>query len=228
MAKNNAEETKTSTKSNATIESAKKEMGPLGFIGTIAGVAVIIVVAVIYFINDSSAKKDATSQDELFQAQYYFEQDSLDLALNGDGRNLGLLSIIDIYGGTEAANLANFYTGAIYLKQGEHATALDYLNDFSSSETLLQARADELTGDAYMELGQYSDAAAKYEAAANAVDDQYFSPGYLMKASLAHENNSDIASALKAVTQIVDKYFGASEYNEARKQKARLEVLASR
>ena len=228
MAKNTAEEKKTSAKGAANLDQVKNEMGPLGFIGTAIGVIALIVVAVIYFINDSSSKKDASAQDELFQAQYYFEADSLDLAMNGDGRNLGFLSIIDIYGGTEAGNLANFYAGTIYLKQGDFQKALDHLNDFSSSEVLLDARAKELRGDAYMELGNYSNAASSYESAANSVDDKFFSPNYLMKAALAHENNNDVAAALKAVTKIVDNYFGASEYNEAKKQKARLEVLASR
>ena len=228
MAKNTAEEKKTSAKGAANLDQVKNEMGPLGFIGTAIGVIALIVVAVIYFINDSSSKKDASAQDELFQAQYYFEADSLDLAMNGDGRNLGFLSIIDIYGGTEAGNLANFYAGTIYLKQGDFQKALDHLNDFSSSEVLLDARAKALRGDAYMELGNYSNAASSYESAANSVDDKFFSPNYLMKAALAHENNNDVAAALKAVTKIVDNYFGASEYNEAKKQKARLEVLASR
>jgi hypothetical protein len=43
----------------------------------------------------------------MFQAVYYFEADSLDKALNGDGNNLGFLEIIDEYSVTDAANLAN-------------------------------------------------------------------------------------------------------------------------
>lgn len=228
MAKEKVEETKSTRKSNPNIEKVKKEMGPLGFVGTIAGIVIIIGIAVVFIINNSKDKKNANAHDELFQAQYYFEKDSLDLALNGDGRSLGFLSVIDIYGGTEAANLAHYYAGAIYLKQGNFAEALDHLDDFSSAEVLTQARANEMKGDAYMEQGQYSSAASAYESAANLVDDKFFSPGYLLKAALAYENNSDYNSALKAVTKIVDNYFGASEYNEARKQKARLEILASR
>lgn len=228
MANNKAEEKKTSANSAANLDSVKKEMGPLGFIGSAIGVIALIVVAVIYFINDSKQNKNESAQDELFQAQYYFEKDSTDLALNGDGRSLGFLSIIDIYGGTEAANLAHFYAGTIYLKEGNFQEALDHLNDFSSSEVLLNARANELRGDTYMELGQYSDAAGAYESAANGVNDKFFSPNYLMKAALAHENAGDVSAALSAVTKVVDNYFGASQYNEAKKQKARLEILASR
>ena len=37
-----------------------------------------------------------------------------------------------------------------------------------------------------------------------------------------------MTAALEAVTKIVDDYFGASQYDEAKKQKARLEILADR
>lgn len=229
MAKNTTEEAKSvNTTGGSSIESVKKDLGPMGYIGVIAGAIIIIGASIYFFIDQGKQKKDAAAQDELFQAQYYFEQDSLDLAMNGDGRNLGFLDIIDIYGSTSAGNLANFYAGAIYLKQQNFEAALDHLNDFSTAEVLAQARANELKGDAYMELGQYSDAASQYESAANAVDDKYFSPAYLLKAALAHENNSDNNAALRAVSKIVDNYFGASEYNEARKQKARLEALTAR
>lgn len=229
MAKNTTEDPKAVNKTDGTmIDSAKKELGPMGFIGLIAGAVVIVGALVFYFINNNKAKTDASAQDEMFQAQYYFEQDSLDLAMNGDGRNLGFLKIIDIYGGTSAGNLSNFYAGVIYLKQNNPQLALDHLEDFSTSEVIASSRAKKLIGDAYMELGNYSAAASNYESAASTVDDKSFSPGYLIKAALAYENNNDNASALKAVTKIVDKYFGASEYNEARKHKARLEALTSR
>ena len=228
MAKNKAEEKNTTQKAVANIVSAKKEMGLLGFLSTAVGIIAVIAIAVVFFINNSRQKKNESAHDELFQAQYYFEKDSLNLAMNGDGRNFGFLSVIDIYGSTDAANLAHFYAGSVYLKQGNFQEALNHLNDFSSSEVLLQARADVLKGDAYMEQGQYSSAAREYERAANAIDDKFFSPGYLLKAALAHENNGDMTAALEAVTKIVNDYFGASQYDEAKKQKARLEILAAR
>ena len=229
MAKNKTEEAKSvDNKGGNSLESVKNELGPLGFVGIIAGVALIIIVAVYFFISNSNDSSNASAHDELFQAQFYYEADSLDLALQGDGRNLGFLSIIDIYGGTDAANLANYYAGTIYLKQSNFEEARKHLQAFSTSEVLAQARADEMIGDTYLEQGNYTDAANYYEKAADGVDDKFFSPGYLMKAAIAHENNNDIAAALKAVNKIIDNYYGSGEYNEARKQKARLEILANR
>ena len=53
----------------------------------------------------------------MFYAEKYFELDSLKQALNGDGEHIGFLDVIDNYGMTDAANLAKYYTGIIYLKQ---------------------------------------------------------------------------------------------------------------
>ena len=227
MAKKTSEEAQhTHERTNLTVGKMKKELGPTGFVGMIAGLIIIVVATGIFFLNYSKTTKNTEAQAEMFQAQYYFEQDSLDLALNGDGRNLGFLSIIDIYGGTEASNLSNFYAGVIYLKQQQFDLALDHLTDFSSDENLVQARANALTGDAYMENGNFNDAASEYEKAASSADDSSFSPLYLMKASLAYEKQGDFKAAVKPLDTIIKDYFGASEYTSARKQKARLEGLA--
>ena len=194
----------------------------------IAMLTIIVVVGGIFLMRYMKANKNADAQIDIFQAQYYFEQDSLDLALNGDGRNLGFLNIISIYKNTEAANLSNFYAGAIFLKQRDYALAISHLENFSTGEDVIQARAYSLIGDAYMEQGNFSNAASQYEKASDKASDKFFSPTYLMKQSLAHEKMMDYTAAIAPLDEIIEKYFGATEYNEAKKHKARLEGLASR
>ncbi|PWL29887.1 tetratricopeptide repeat protein [uncultured Roseivirga sp.] len=227
MAENNSSEERNSKDSSA-IEKFKNEVGPIGFIGAIVGLIVLVVASGLFFLDYRKDQRNIDAQNEIFQAQYYYENDSLEFALMGDGRNLGFIDIIDIYGGTEVANLASFYAGASYLKQRQYEQAIDYLEDFSTSEILVQGRAYSLIGDAYLELGNFSDAADNYERAANTVDDQYFSPGYLLKASLAYEKGSDLSSAIESLDKIINDYAKSTQVNEARKQKARLEVLAGR
>ena len=99
----------------------------------IAMLAIIVVVGGIFLMRYMKTNKNADAQADIFQAQYYFEQDSLDLALNGDGRSLGFVNIIEIYSNTEAANLSNFYAGAIYLKQRDYASAVSHLEKFTTS-----------------------------------------------------------------------------------------------
>jgi TolA-binding protein len=191
----------------------------------VIGAATVLLLAVggyflfRYYLNT----KDREAQREMFQAVYYFEADSLDLALTGDGNNLGFLDIIDEYGMTDAANLANFYAGASYLKQGKYELARLYLEDFSANDLLVQARAYSLIGDAYMEEEKFEEAATYFSKAANYKPNKYFTPTYLMKEALAYEKLNDAENAKKAYQTIIDNYWESAEYQNARKFKARLD-----
>jgi tetratricopeptide (TPR) repeat protein len=188
----------------------------------VLGVLILVVGGYFgyrYWIN----RQDSQAQAEMFQAVRYFEADSLALALNGDGNNLGLLQVISEYGGTPAAKLANFYVGSIYMKQGKFQPAVLYLEDFSSDDLLVQARAYSLIGDAHMELKEFDKAATFYTKAAEYKPNKYFSPTYLMKAALAYEKFNQPDKAKETYQKIIDKYWDSSEYQNARKYKAKLE-----
>jgi len=189
----------------------------------IVGGAIALIVAGYFLYNYWVTTQNENAQNEMFQAIYYFEADSLDLALNGDGNNYGFLEIIDNYGMSDAANLSNYYAGAIYLKKGEYISAVEHLEKFSSSDLLIQARAYGLIGDANMEMGNTEDAANSYMKAANYNTNEHTSPGYLMKAAVAYESIEDYSSALDCYDTIVKEYVKSSEYQNARKNKARLE-----
>ncbi|MFY0626021.1 MAG: cytochrome C biosynthesis protein [Reichenbachiella sp.] len=188
-------------------------------IGAVIAIAIIGLIGGKYYL----ANQDANAQQDLFQSVYYFEADSLGLALNGDGNNYGFLEILDEYKMTDAANLASFYAGATYLKLGDFENALRYLKDFSGSDYLVQARAYALIGDAHAELGAFSEAASQYEKAANYNANKEFSPVYLQKAAIANEKAGDLAAALANYQTILNDYFGVPEYQEAKKHTARLQ-----
>tara|TARA_A100001015_G_scaffold317578_1_gene434956 strand:- start:298 stop:999 length:702 start_codon:yes stop_codon:yes gene_type:complete len=188
-------------------------------------IAVVVAAFFVYQFYITNQNKEA--QEEMFQAVFYFEADSLGQALNGDGNNLGFLDIISDYSGTEAANLANFYAGTTYMQLGDYSNAVRYLSDFSSSDYLLQARAYSLTGDAYMEQGDYSNAASFYQQAADYKPNAEFTPIYLQKLAVAQEKQGNYAAAASSYGLIVDEYKDSSLLQEAKKQKARLEGLAA-
>jgi tetratricopeptide (TPR) repeat protein len=196
------------------------------FGGILVGV-ILLIAAILYFQIDTQ-NKNTKAQAEMFQAVYYFEQDSIEFALNGDGSNAGFLKIIDDYGRTDAANLAHFYVGSIYLSKGEFQEAVDHLKQFSADDFFVQARALALLGDAYMELDNTKDAIASYKRAIDHKENKFFAPRYLSKLAVAYEEAGDLNSAIKAYAEIEDKYFESFEYTNARKHKARLEGLASK
>ena len=196
------------------------EQNPKIVVGIAA--AILIIVGGYFAFNYYKNGQNDLAQKEMFQAVYYFEADSLDKALNGDGNNLGFLEIIDEYGVTDAANLANYYAGVSYLKQGKFELARLYLEDFTASDLLIQARAYSLVGDSYMEEKKYDDAAKYYNKAANYKPNKYFSPTYLMKEALAYEKLNQNDKARETYDKIINQYWESSEYQKARKFKARL------
>jgi len=198
------------------------ESNPKFAIG-IAG-AILLIVGAYFGFNYYKGSQNVLAQKELFQAVYYFEADSLDKALNGDGNNLGFLAIIEDYGITDAGKLANYYAGVSFLKQGRYEVARLYLEDFSSNDLLVQARTYSLIGDTYMEEQKYDDAASYYHKAANYKPNRYFSPSYLMKEALAYEKLNQFDKAKEAYEKIITQYWESGEYQNARKLKARLET----
>jgi tetratricopeptide (TPR) repeat protein len=185
--------------------------------------ALILVVGGYFGFRYWIGTQEELAQKEMFQAIRYFEGDSLNLAVNGDGNNLGFKQIVEDYSLTQAGKLANFYMGSIYLKQGKFKPAILYLEDFSSNDLLVQARAYSLIGDAHMELKEFDEAATFYIKAADYKANKFFSPGYLLKAALAYEKLNQPEKAKDVYQQIIDKYWNSSEYQNARKFKAKLE-----
>jgi tetratricopeptide (TPR) repeat protein len=198
------------------------EKNPKIIIGVLG--ALILVVGGYFGFRYYIDSQNNQAQADMFQAVRYFETDSLNLAMKGDGNNLGFEQIIEDYGMTDAANLANFYAGVISLKQGKFQLAVFYFEGFKSNDLLVQAKAYSLRGDAYMELKDFENAAKYYNQAANYKPNKFFTPGYLMKEALAYEKLNQNDKAIKAYDRIITEFWDSSEYQNARKFKARLDT----
>ena len=191
----------------------------------LAAVAVLVVLVGGFFgFRYYVDSQNELAQSEMFQAVRYFEMDSLNLALKGDGNNLGFEQITEDYPMTDAANLASYYAGAVALKQGKYALAVLYFEDFSSNDILIQARAYSLAGDAHMELKEYDKAAAMYHKASNHKPNKYFTPTYLMKEALAYELLQQNDKAIAAYNRIIAEFWDSAEVQNAKKFKARLDT----
>jgi tetratricopeptide (TPR) repeat protein len=175
-----------------------------------ASVAIIMVAIAGYYAYQRFLvqPKEKAASEALFKAQDYFEKDSLGVALNGDnsGSN-GFLKVISKYSGTKAANLAHYYAGYTFLRQGDFKNAEKHLKEFSTSSPMVSARAKSLLADAYSEQGKDADAARLYVEAGNLVPkDDFFSPQYLTRAAFVYEKMGKTKEAADIIKSIKEKY----------------------
>ncbi|WP_339738736.1 tetratricopeptide repeat protein [uncultured Sunxiuqinia sp.] len=191
---------------------------------TVIGVIVLIVVAYLGFTRMYIQPRELDAQEQMFMAEQYFEKDSFNLAINGDGNYLGFLDIIDDYGMTNAANLASYYTGISFLKLGEYEAAIEYLNDFTTDDLLLVPVAEGAKGDAYQELGETDKALAAYKKAYTSSANEFTTPIYMMKAANLMEAEGRLQEALALYESIKEKYPATNEGRNVEKYIARVEL----
>lgn len=168
--------------------------------------------------------KEVTASAEMFAAEQYFKNDNMDKALNGDGKHLGFIAIIDKYGNTKSGNLAHFYAGSAYLTKGEFQKSIEYLEDYDSKDAFLGTQAKAMVGDCYMELNKIDDAIKSYNKALDNPNDMT-TAFVLYKLGLAYELKKDNKKALESYKRIKTEFPASSEARDIEKYIVRLENL---
>jgi tetratricopeptide (TPR) repeat protein len=192
--------------------------------------SVVLILALLigaWFAYDTYvvAPAELEGKNEIFMAQYYFQAGDYDAALNGKEGDAGFLDIAAEHGSDKIGNLANFYTGQIYLQQGEYQTAIDYLEEFSSKDMFVGALAIASIGDAYAEMGETSKAVTFYKKAANYNDNSFTTPLYLMKLANALEINDNPGEALGYYEMIKKSYPNSAEGRDIEKFIAKAKAM---
>lgn len=188
-------------------------------------VAGLVVVIGGYFVYNNFFKgpQETKAAEAIWKAEDYFRQDSVNLALNGDGVNQGFLKAISKHSGTKAGNLAKFYAGACYLKLGDFNNAVKYLKDFSTDQVEVKLRAAGLLGDAYSELGKKEEAIDNYKKAGTLFEeDDINSPEYLFRAAMLNQELGKSKDAIELLHLIKDKYPTSQRAFEADKYLGKL------
>jgi len=183
----------------------------------IIGSAIVIVLGVFAFQKLYIGPREKAAQGQMFMAQKYFEEDSLNKALNGDANFPGFLDIIDNYSMTKSSNLAKYYAGIIYLKQGKYEDAITYLKKFSSNDEFVGPMATGSIGDAYMELGQKDKALESYLKASSQQVNDLTTPLYLMRAAFVYEDMGKFDKAVELYEKIQKEHTKSTEARDIEK-----------
>jgi tetratricopeptide (TPR) repeat protein len=207
----------TLSKTEQFIEENQKSL--MTIIGAIVGVVALFIVYQNFYIEPM--EKEA--QAEMYMAELYFQKDSFNLALNGDGQYLGFLDIANDYSSTNVGQLANYYAGLSYLHTADYDNAIEYLGDFSSDDIILSSLALGCIGDAYMELGDTDAALDAYADAVNNSANDFTAPRYMMKQAMIYTSIGDNNKALDLFKAIQSDYKTSREANGIEKYIARVE-----
>ncbi len=188
----------------------------------IYGISGLLIIVLGYFGYQKFIKepKEKEAAEAIFHAENLFGKmantgfgkDSINIVLNGgviDGTKItGLLSVISKYGGTPAANRANYEVGATYLQNKEFDKAIKYLKEFDGNGAYqTDIKKNIMLGHAYAELKKTDDALAAYKKAASInAKDENFTPEALMMAASYAETLGKTKDAIELYTQARDKY----------------------
>ena len=126
---------------------------------TYAGGGLLALVLGAYYIWGvylPAQQKEAVNL--MHVAERYFENDSLNLAVKGDGNFPGFEEIAEDYRWTPAGNLARYYLGVSYLRLGQSKEALEALESFKTSDPVLGSISLGCQGDAHLQLKKDSEA----------------------------------------------------------------------
>ncbi len=164
-----------------------------------------------------------------------FNKDSVNIVLNGginDGMNVtGLLKVINNYGGTDAANRADYMVGAAYLQTKEFDKAIKYLKDFDANGAYqLDIKRDMMLGHAYAEQKKTDDALSYYKKAAGINDkDEAFTADALITAAAYAQTLGKKQDAIDLYQKVKDNYpnYSAVQSGDVDKYLASLGVVAN-
>jgi tetratricopeptide (TPR) repeat protein len=173
--------------------------------------------------------KEAKAAVAMWQAQYWFEKDSMELALNGGADFEGFDAIISNYSGTKAAKQAHYAAGIIYRDKGEYETAITHFKEADFNDASVGVLSTGNIGDCYIQLGNIEEGASYLEKAAKMADKadsrDFLAPIYLLKASKAFLELNKADKAKNLLTMATENYDKKSqEYNEAAKLLAMLKA----
>ncbi|MCP9610759.1 tetratricopeptide repeat protein [Coprobacter tertius] len=168
---------------------------------------VIVVSAAIAIHHFYALPREEKAEAEMFKGVFYFEKDSFQLAIDGNGSDfVGFKAIADDYSSSNAGNLAAAYTGISLYNLGKYDEAIDYLKKFDADEEYIAPSIIGTIGDCYVNMDKLDDAIGYFEKAAKKADNEVLSPIYLKKAATVFEKQNKYDKALKAYQTIKEKY----------------------
>ena len=181
----------------------------------------VIALAILGYRKFIYEPKAAEAAAQMFPAENAFMNNDFNLALDGDGNNLGFEEIISEYG-SKAGKAVYLYAGLCHLNLKNYDQAISYLKKYKGTEPILASRALVSLGDAYAGLEDYTNAQKYYKKAIDKGDNM-FAASYMFKLGQVYEELGQTDKALDLYKEIEDKYPQSVEAYDIGKYITRIE-----
>ncbi|OQA12655.1 MAG: Tetratricopeptide repeat protein [Bacteroidetes bacterium ADurb.Bin397] len=197
-------------------------------ISIIVGAVLVVILGYFGYTNLIVKPQEENAIREMFMAERYFQMDSVNLAINGDGQFMGFQEIIDNYGSSSSANRAHYYLGMCYMKKGEWDNAIEYLSGYDAEDDVTGALALGAIGDANLEKGNNEEALNYYMKAVDWDKNQFTAAIFLLKAATVKEIQNDYKGATDLYERIKKDYPQSTEARDIDRYIARASQLSAK
>ena len=226
MAKNNQPETRTAIDDiNDSLSSIEQKVQNnqkvIMWVSVAVAIVVCLILVYIYGIRKPGieAANDAVGQADL------------ELALGNDTIALQQYQQVADEYGYEGGNRAALNAAILLYQQGKYQEALNYLDQYSSSESIIGASSKSLEGDCYVNLKQYPEALKAYDKAISAADENpTIVPLLLVKKANIYRAEKNYEAEYEALKEVVEDYpqFDRSAQADIRKMYERAKASAGK
>lgn len=172
----------------------------------VAGASVLAVILLTMGWNWYQGNRNDQALSEMAEAVRLYEAGSFQAALDGDVSFLGLMDVVDSYGGTASGNLARFYAADALFRTGDLESALEMFESYSKGNDYIGASAFAGEAAIHETQGNHERAGDLYMRAANVYSSDITSPMYLSNAARAYTAAGSTGDAIDALEMIQNDY----------------------
>ena len=192
-----------------------KSNNKVRLISMIVGGLIIIVLGFFLYRQFMWKPANEKSKETNWAGINYAAKDSTALAIDE------LKAHVNQYDGKVGGEVSQFVYARQLMANGEFEAALKELKGVDVTDTYVAVMAKGLQADCQSEMGDYEKAYSSYMSAANANDNEFTTPMYLMKAGLCAEETNNFDKATEAYQTIKDNYSGFASQKAIDKYLAR-------
>jgi len=172
-----------------------------------AGIVVVLAVAVFFYVSNRKTKSEE-AETKLSAVISLYDEGKYPESINGDssGNVMGLIKIVDEYGGTESGQTAKLYLGNCYFNMKDYDNAMKQFEDYSGKNDIIKASCLSGIGAVYDAKNDNKKAAEYFEKSAKVNKDIVINQENIFYAVRAYAQAGDKENAKRMYDLLKDQY----------------------